>query len=59
MANNKMIFECKTCGQHYCGECSTNEDWQNFCCKECEDANKEETENETENEKPERRSKKS
>lgn len=42
-----------------CGECSTNEDWQNFCSKECEDANKEETEKETKDEKPKHRSKKS
>jgi hypothetical protein len=42
MANSKMIFECKICGQMYCGECSTNEDWQNFCSKECEVVNKDE-----------------
>ena len=46
MANNKLIFECKTCGQIYCGECSTNEYWQNFCSKECEDIDKEEKEKE-------------
>lgn len=44
MANNKMIFECKHCGQMYCGECSTNKDWQNFCSTECEDSEKEEIE---------------
>lgn len=54
-----MIFECKICGQHYCGECSANDDWQNFCSKECEDANKEETESEIKDEKPKHRSKKS
>lgn len=25
----------------YCGECSDNEDFQNFCSKSCEEAQKE------------------
>lgn len=31
-----MIFKCKHCEQYYCGECSENDDWQNFCSTECE-----------------------
>jgi len=37
MANNLMIGKCKNCGQDYCQECSTNEDWMNFCSIECEE----------------------
>lgn len=29
-------YTCKTCDQDYCGECTTADDWQRFCGKECE-----------------------
>jgi len=46
MANNKLIFKCGYCGEHYCGECSENENWQKFCSSTCEDMYEEEVERE-------------
>jgi len=43
MSSNKMIFQCRNCGEMYCGECSENEDWQNFCSTDCEEEYKIET----------------
>ena len=33
-----MIFECKHCGQQYCGECTVGEhfDWKSFCSMDCQ-----------------------
>lgn len=34
--NNKRIARCIKCNEYYCMECSVNEKWKDYCCKECE-----------------------
>ena len=34
--SNKMIGICANCGQYYCMECSTHENFENFCSDQCE-----------------------
>ena len=33
--NNKTIWKCKNCGDMYCGECSTHQQYFEFCSDEC------------------------
>ncbi len=33
--NNRMIGECKYCGQDYCMECSKHTHWEDCCCEDC------------------------
>jgi hypothetical protein len=35
MMSNKMIGECKNCGDKYCMECTECDEWQEFCSDEC------------------------
>lgn len=35
--NNKLIYTCTYCDEVYCGECSTNKDWKNYCSEKCEE----------------------
>lgn len=46
--NNKLIYTCTYCDELYCGECSTNKDWKNYCSKECEDLHRIDKEKEIE-----------
>jgi len=32
---NKTIGRCKLCDQDYCMECSTHEEWKEFCSDSC------------------------
>ncbi|MCR4291729.1 MAG: hypothetical protein NUV76_02510 [Candidatus Kuenenia sp.] len=35
MAANKILADCKHCGEAYCYNCSSHEGFEDFCSLEC------------------------